>query len=158
MAKTSDLGFTNKTASTSLVTPVDIKVVTNYAKIEDEPQVCVLSNRTSPLDQGELVTYRSNELDKVSSSQVIQNPTPVRNGVQYVIKVEDILRTTDSVTGQIVDEPVVAYLTIRHQKTGNITPAIVADVVSRCVGACRRSNGTWRFDDLMRSAVAPIVD
>lgn len=57
-----------------------------------------------------------------------------------------------------MDEPVVAYLTIRHQKSGNVTPAIIADVVSRVIGACMRTNGTWRFDDLMRSALSPIND
>ena len=87
----------------------------------------------------------------------MQNPSPVRNGIQYVIKVEDILRTVDTTSGAILmDEPVVAYLTIRHQKSGNVTPAIVADVVSRTIGACMRTDGTWRFDDLMRSALAPI--
>lgn len=158
MAKTSAFGFTNVTANAVKVTPIDLKVVTNYARIEDEAEVCVLSNKTAPLDQGELVTFRANDLDKVSSSQVIQNPTPVRNGIQYVIKVEEILRTTDSVTGVVVDEPVIAYLTIRHQKSGNVTPAHVADITSRCIGACMRTNGTWRFDDLMRTAVVPIAD
>lgn len=157
MAKQSTFGFTNVTANAVKVTPVDVKVVSNYARTEDEADVCVLSNKTAPLDQGELITYRANDLDRVSSTQVVQNPAPVRNGVQYVIKVEDILRTVESTTGTILmDEPVVAYLTIRHQKSGNVTPAIVADVVSRVIGACMRTDGTWRFDDLMRSALAPI--
>lgn len=157
MAKQSTFGFTNVTANTVKVTPVDVKVVSNYARTEDEADVCVLSNKTAPLDQGELITYRANNLDRVSSTQVVQNPAPVRNGVQYVIKIEDILRTVESTTGAILmDEPVVAYLTIRHQKSGNVTPAIVADVVSRVIGACMRTDGTWRFDDLMRSALAPI--
>lgn len=158
MAKTSSFGYTNVTLNTVKANPVDLKVVTNYARIEDEADVCVLCNKTAPLDQGELITYRSNDLDRVSSSQVIQNPTPVKNGIQYVIKAEEILRTTDSVNLTVYDEPVVVYLTIRHQKTGNVTPAIVAGAVERCLGACMRTNGTWRFDDLMRSALAPIAD
>lgn len=158
MAKTSSFGYTNVTENAVAVKPIDLKVVTNYAKIEDEATVVALSNKTAPLDQGELVTYRANPLDKVSSSQVIQNPAPVRNGVQYVIKVEEILRTTDGVTGNIVDEPVVAYLTIRHQLSGNVTPAIVTEVAKRCLGACMRTDGTWRFDDLMRSALSPTTN
>lgn len=158
MAKVSTFGFTNVTANTVKANPVDVKMVTNYARVEDEPTLTVLSNKTAPLDQGELVSYRANALAKVSSSQVIQNPAPVKNGIQYVIKVEDILRTTDDVTGNIVDEPVIAYLTIRHQLSGNIKPAHVQTMVERCLGACMKSNGQWRFDDLMRSAIVPIAD
>lgn len=158
MPKTSSFGFTNVTPNTVKASPVDLKLVTNYARLEDEPTLTVLSNKTAPLDQGERVSFRANALDKVSSSQVIQNPSPVKNGVQYVIKVEEILRTTDSVTGVVIDEPVVAYLTIRHQLSGNVTPAHVQAAVERCLGACMKSNGTWRFDDLMRSAIVPITD
>lgn len=159
MPKTSSFAFTNNVANAVKVTPIDVKAVTNYARIEDESDVCVLSNKTAPLDQGELLTYRANDLEKVSSTQIVQNPSSVRNGIQYVIKLEEILRTVDSTSGNILmDEPVVAYLTIRHQKSGNVTPAIVADITSRLMGACMRSNGTWRFDDLMRSALAPIAD
>lgn len=159
MAKVSTFGYTNKVASTVNLTPVNVKCVTNYSRIENEPDVCVLSNKTTPLDQGEIITIRANDLAKVSCSQEIQHPAPVRNGIQYVVKVEDILRTTDTVSGDIVmDEPVVAYLTIRHQKSGNITPALVTEIVTRVIGACQRSDGTWRFDDLMRSAITPIAD
>lgn len=158
MPKTSSFGYTNITENTVSVKPIDLKVVTNYAKVEDEADVVVLSNKTAPLDQGELVTYRANPLEKVSSTQIVQNPAPVRNGIQYVIKVEEILRTIDSVTGKVVDEPVVAYLTIRHQVSGNVTPAIVTETVKRCLGACMRTDGTWRFDDLMRSALSPTTN
>lgn len=158
MAKTSSFGYTNITENTTTVKPIDLKVVTHYAKVEDEADVVMLSNKTAPLDQGELITFRANALEKVSSSQVVQNPAPVRNGIQYVVKVEEILRTVDSVTGKIVDEPVVAYLTIRHQSSGNITPAIVTETVKRCLGACMRTDGTWRFDDLMRSALNPTTN
>lgn len=159
MAKSSTFGYTNKVASTVNLIPVNVKCVTNYSRIENESDVCVLSNKTTPLDQGELITIRANDLSKVSCTQEIQNPSPVRNGVQYVIKVEDILRTVDTVSGAVLmDEPVIAYLTIRHQKSGNITPALVTEIVTRVIGACQRNDGTWRFDDLMRSAIAPIAD
>jgi hypothetical protein len=158
MAKTSLFGFTNITANAVKLSPIDLKLVSNYARIDNEAQTCVLSNKTTPLDIGELVTYRANDLDKVTSTQQIQNPAPVRNGIQYVIKVEDILRTVDANGAVICDEPIVAYLTIRHQKSGNVTPAHIEAITSRVIGACQRSNGTYRFDDLMRSALAPIAD
>jgi hypothetical protein len=155
---TSSFGFSNKTVSENAIAPVAIGVTSNYAKIEDEPTAVVLSNRTCPLDQGELVTYRVNDVNKVSTSQTIQNPSRVRNGVQYVAKVEEILRTTDNDGNIICDEPIVAYLTIRHQKSGNITAAIITEVVTRLLGAIQKADGSYRWDDLMRSAIVPTVD
>lgn len=155
---TSQFNFTNKTDGKVAVTPIAVGVTTNYAKVVDEPNTVVLSNRTCPLDQGELITYRVNEVNKVSTSQKIQNPSKVRNGVQYVAKVEEILRTTDA-AGQIVcDEPIVAYLTIRHQKSGNITSDQITEVLRRLLGAVQKSDGSYRWNDLMRSAIVPTVD
>lgn len=154
----SNFGFTNVTPSTHDITPISIGLVSNYAKISDEPTFCELQNKTAPLDQGELVTVRANNLKKVSSTQIIQNPLPVRNGIQYVVKVESILRTTNSAGTVIGDEPIVAYVTIRHQKSGNITSALVDQMFTRLLGACYKSDGTTRFNDLMRSAIVPTVD
>lgn len=156
----SSYGFTNVTpmAAAKAVAPVDIKVIDNYAKTKDEPSVVVLNNKTCPLDQGELITYRCNEVDKVSSSQRIQNPTRVKNGIQYVVKVEEILRTTDADGKIISDEPVVAYVTFRHQKSGNITPALVEEALKRMLGALYKTDGNSRISDMMRSAIAPTTN
>ena len=158
MHMTSSFAFTNKTASTKTITPVGVGPVANYAKVVDEPSTVVLSNRTCPLDQGELVTFRVNEVNKVSTSQTIQNPSKVKNGVQYVAKVEEILRTKDSNGDIVCDEPIVAYLTIRHQKSGNISAAQITEVVTRLLGAVQKADGSYRWDDLMRSAIVPTVD
>lgn len=154
----STYGFQNKTAAGFKVTPVAIGVVTNYAKTTDEPSVVVMNNKTCPLDQGELITYRCNEVEKVTTSQKIQNPARVRNGIQYVVKVEDILRTVDSNGNIVCDEPVVAYITFRHQKSGNITSALVEECLTRLLGATYKADGTSRISDMMRSAIAPTTD
>lgn len=155
----SSYAFTNTSNMTGVtVTPVDIKPVTNYAKTVDEPTVVVLSNKTCPLDQGELLTFRANEMDHISTSLAIQNPTKVRNGVQYVVKLEEILRTKDANGTIISDEPVVAYLTVRHQKTGNISESLVNQIVNRLMGAIYKEDGTTRLADLMRSALVPVED
>lgn len=154
----SDFSYQNVADSSNTITPKAVGPATNYAKIVDEPETCVLSNKTCPLDQGELITYRVNDVKKVSTSQTVQNPSKVKDGVQYVAKVEEILRTTDT-DGEIVcDEPIVAYLTIRHQKSSHITSAIVAEVVERLLGAVVKADGTWRFDDMMRHAIVPTHD
>lgn len=161
MSNTSTFGFTNVTAFTDTLNPTLIGPSANYAKIGDEPTYCILSNKTAPLDQGELITYRANEIKKISTSQTLQNPLPIKNGIQYVIKAEEILRTKDADGNIIGDEPVVAYLTIRHQKSGNITSGIVEAVVQRLLGACYLDGGTAaipRWNDLMRSSLVPTSD
>lgn len=157
MSLTSSFGFTNVVVSGHTVAPIDIGPVTNYALKQDEPTSVVMDNKTCPLDQGELLTYKCQDIPKVTTSQLIHNPAKVAAGVQYVIKLEEILRTTSSTDSSfIVDEPVVAYLVVRHQKSGNITSDIVSGIAERLLGACRKEDGTWRFDELMRSALKPV--
>lgn len=159
MANTSKFGYTNTDKLTATTSMVDMKMHSLYAKVEDEPTSAVMSNKTCPLDQGELITYRAQPVDRVSSSQKIQFPAQQRNGVQYVIKCEEILRTTDADGKVIMDEPVVAYLTIRHQTTSNITDALITEVVSRVLGAAYdKTAGCYRWGDLMRSALVPVED
>lgn len=150
--------FTNTANLETAVTPTDLKPVTVYAKSEDEPTRVVLKNKTCALDQGEVLTFMCKEVDKVSTSQHIQNPTKVPNGVQYVVKLEEILRSTDADGTVISDEPIVMYLTVRHQLTSNISDEIIGTVFKRLIGACYREDGTLRFNDLMRSALVPVVD
>lgn len=159
MAITTTFGFTNTTASSKTVAPVDVKMKSNYALIEDEPNSCVMSNKTCPIDQGELVSYKCQTVKNVSTAQDVLYPAKVQTGIQYVIKVEDLLSVkSDSDPNFRTDLPVVAYLTIRHTKNGAITEDIVSQVVNRLLGACRKADGTWRFGDLMRSSLKPEVD
>lgn len=156
MAKTSSFGFTNKTASSKVtITPVDLLVCDNYALKEDEPTSVVEDNKTCPLDQPEMIHYICRDIPQVNSSIVNQYPAPVKNGVQYIVTVEELLSTRDDSIGYRVDDPIVASLTIRHTKSGNITSNDIQTVVSRLLGACYKTDGTSRFDDLMRSALKP---
>lgn len=158
MSLSSHFGYTNKTAGTPAVT-VAIGPVTNYAKVEDEADTVQLSNKTAPLDQGERVMYQSRTIPVVNTNQVIQNPAKVLSGVQYQVRLDEILRTTDASGAIICDEPIVMYLTIRHPLSGNITEAQIVEVLSRLIGACYDETATsFRFDDLMRSALMPVED
>lgn len=153
----STFAFQNNDASTNKVASVNLGVVENYAKVTDEPTLAVLSNKTCTLDQGELLSYRCNPVSQVTTSLRSQNPTRVTDGVQYVIKLEELLRT-ELGDKTVVDEPIVAYVTIRHQKSGNITGSIIDQVYQRLQGAILKSDGTTRFNDLMRSALVPTED
>jgi hypothetical protein len=159
MAKTSAFGFTNKTESTHDVTPYVLGLTSNYSLIQDAADVVKLNNKTAPIDQEELVAFRSRTVNNIASELNIQYPSPVKSGVEYSIRQEAVLSTTDSGDPSFrVDEPIVVTLAIKHPKSGNITAANVGEMVLRTISSCLRADGTWRFDDLMRSSERPIVD
>lgn len=159
MALTSEFKFTNTTDGSHTVTQKAIGITTNYASIQEDSNTAVLNNKTAPIDAEEVVTYRSKNLPKVDTGLNIQYPSPVKTGIQYQIMVEDTLSTTDSADPSWrVDEPIIAQLTIRHPRSGNITNDIVGQVVTRLISAAMKADGTWRFDDLMRGAEKPVVD
>lgn len=153
MATTTFQGFTNKLVSEHSMPSYSLGLKDNYACVEDEPTCEVLSNKTCPLDLGEKVTFRYNDIDKVTTSLSIQNPSKVRNGIQYVAKEEFAQRTVDANGNIIYDEPVVAYLVVRHQKTGTIAPATVDLAVQRLMGSVIKSDGSTRFGDMMLGAL-----
>lgn len=159
MAIQSAFGFTNVSDQAFFLTPTKLESVSNYALVEDEPNRCVTQNTTAPLDQGERVSYSYQKLGKVSTDQDILYPATVQNGVQYSIRVEEILSTTDTDDPTFrVDEPIVAWLTIRHPSSSRITNSVIATVLQRLMGACYKDSGALRFGDLMRSALKPTED
>lgn len=159
MAKTSTFPYGNKTVSQNPVNTVELGLVTNYALMADSNDQVKLNNKTAPIDGQEIVTIRARDVNQVINDLNIQYPSPVKKGVQYSVRNEMSLRTTDSDdTSWQVDEPIVVTIGIAHNKSGNFTNAIVGEALERTVSAFRRADGTWRFDDLMRSAERPIVD
>lgn len=158
-----NFGWTDTTTTSNRghITPYAVAPVTNFAKVVDEAEQVVLTNKTCPLDQPEQLTYTCKKLDRVTSTIELQHPLSVRNGVQYVVKVEEVLRQKDTDGNIISDEPIVMYLTVRHQLTGNISNNVIEKVLKRLVGACYKdSDNTMapRFEDLMRSALVPVTD
>lgn len=158
MALTSSFGYTNTTAISGLTVPVtDVKPDTNYAKVADEPTEASYKNRTSPLNQEEKVTYRCQN-QKVN--QQVAYPGPSKDGVFYVIKVDDVLRTTDSSDPTFaVDEPISMWLSVKHTTSNNWTNAQILSILERILGLCYdKTNSKWRFEDFMRSALTPEND
>lgn len=151
-------GYTNTTASTHTIAPANIDPLTVYAKTEDTATSCALKNKTAPLSQGELLSYQCTEINNVSTKQKIVNPAKTSAGVQYIVRLDEILRTTDETGDYIVDEPIVMYLTVRHPNSSYITPAHIAEVFTRLCGALQRDDGSYRFDDLMLSALSPVAN
>lgn len=158
--------FTNTTASGETVSPVVLDVVDNYAKLEDEPRKAQISNKTASMEQPEVITYRCDHTDKLSVGIPVRHPGLSRDGVQYTIKLETIWRDT---AGTIpIDEPISAWLTIKHPVSDTWDNAKVSQIVKRLVSACLKGQAStgsgavadadWRFEDLMRSALVPTVD
>lgn len=159
MALESAFGYTNTQASDKTIAPISLGMVSNYALVEDEPTSCVVSNTTAPLDQGELISYKCQSVKNVSTQQDILYPSSVTAGIQYVVKVEDILSTTSSTDPTFrMDTPIVAYLTFRHAKNAVITDDMITGILQRLLGACVKNDGSWRFGDLMRSSLRPTED
>lgn len=159
MAKVSTFGFTNSTAGSNTVTPLALGLTSNYAVKQDTADAAVLNNKTAPIDIEEIVTFRSRDIATVNTSLNIQYPSPVKKGIQYQIMVEDTLSTTDTADADFrIDEPIVMQLTVRHPKSGNITNTQLGTVFTRLISSLMKTDGSWRFDDLMRSAERPVVD
>lgn len=159
MAKTSTFGFTNNSDSTNTLTMKALGLTSNYAVATESADEARLNNKTAPIDLEELISFRSRKIPIVNTDLNIQYPSKIKAGIQYQVMVEDTLSTTDSADADFrVDEPIVAQLTIRHPKSGNVSGAKVGEVVLRLVSSCIKGDGTWRFDDLMRQAERPVVD
>lgn len=158
--------YTNTTASGETISPTCLGLVTNYAKVVDEPDMARLSNKTASMEQPELITFKAERLNKVGGAIPVRNPGPVTDGVQYTIKVESVYRTTTGTEN--IDEPIAAWLTIKHPSSNTWTNATVAGFVNRLLSACLKgqastgsgsvANDDWRFEDLMRSALMPSED
>lgn len=159
--------YSNNTAAVQYEPTVALGMATNYARITDEPDMARVSNKTASIEQPELITYRSNPIDKVSTANVVRNPAPVTSGVQYTVKLETIDR--NEVNGVVYDEPIAVWLTIKHTASNNWDNAKVSSIVKRLLSACVKgqtttgsaaalSDSNWRFEDLMRSALMPTQD
>lgn len=159
MSKVSSFGFTNTSDSTNSVTAKALGLVTNYALMQDAADVVKMNNKTAPLDSEEIISFRTRDVAGVASEAPILNPAKVGKGIEYSIRVDEILSTTDSTDASFrVDEPIVATLAVRHPKSGNITDQHVQAVIIRLLSTLIKADGTWRIADLMRSAERPIVD
>lgn len=159
MSRTSTYGFGNNTDATFTITPKALGLTSNYAVTEDSARAAVLNNKTASIDQEEIISFRSKDLPGINTVLTLQNPSGVKKIMQYGVQYEAVLTTTDSDdTTFRVDEPIVVTATIRHPKSGNFSNNVVAQAFIRMISSLLRADGSWRFDDLMRSAERPVVD
>jgi hypothetical protein len=159
MAMSTSFGFTNTTTAAHRSTTLcDPGVLENYALVLDEPTECRLINTTAPVDREEILSYRAKDMNKINTNLNIQNPSPVAGGIQYQVQLEALLTTEDAETGFRVDEPIVVQISVRHPKSGNITPFYVSEMIQRAISLMQVDSGQWRIKELMRSSLKPTAD
>jgi hypothetical protein len=159
MSRTSTFGFTNTTVGTHDVDQIALGLTQNYALVVDSADTVKLNNKTAPLDSEEIISIRTRDVKGIATDASILYPAKVSQGIEYSIRLDEVLSTTDSTDASFrVDEPIICTVSFRHPKSGNILPAHIATVFQRAISVLMRADGTWRFDDLMRSAERPIVD
>lgn len=160
MATTSSFGFTNTTAGSTLASTA-IGAKTNYAPIPtSQPgQEYAITNSTCPVDQGEEICYRSRNIKSVASALPIVYPARVSGGVEFGVRVDEILRTVDGNGVILCDEPIVCTVTFKAPRSSNVTQAILDEVWARTLGSLYdATNKRYRFMDLMKTALEPVND
>lgn len=137
MAYETKLGFEghNDTVKALSLNTYQLGLKSNYGKIEDEPDRCVITNGQTSTDTPEFITFRCKDIDKLNTRLKPQNPNKVQAYQQYSVTVEDIARATDSVTGNVIDEPVVCQVILRHNKNALISDDIVNKMIARAMSA-----------------------
>lgn len=156
-SKTSAFGFQNTDPKTIPLSGAELHRSSAYALISDEPTECITSNTTCPVDQEEILTYRCKRIPTVNTAATIQYPNPVKNGVQYTVALDDVLRTVDE-DGITIDHPICAYIVVRHDMSGDIEDSHIGTVVGRLVSALSTDDGTSLWSALRRSALKPTYD
>lgn len=151
----SEFGFTNKAenAQATAIKPVDLKLKTNYAVVQTGSGFSRLDNKTAPVDLSENVTFRYNAIKSVGNSLTNLNPSPIKGGIQYLVKLDALQRTTNGITGAVVDEPITVQITFRHGLSSNITADTITTLLNRAISTLIKSDGTSRIKDLMRGGV-----
>lgn len=158
MALNSSFGYTNKDARTDAVTLTKLEFASDYALREDEPDICSMTNTTSPIDQQEVLSFQYSELKKIPTKAKLANPLPDGAGCMWGVRLDDILRVTSTTDETFVqDLPVVCNISFKHPVHSQITPAVVAEVASRAMSALFYDAGGFdRINELMRSSLKPV--
>lgn len=158
---TTGFQYTNTTESeTKAVTLYNMGETTNYALVEDEPTKVVLDNITAPVNASELLQYRAKRVNSVNTKLSLPAKSDVtQKAVQYAIQLDGDIVTTDSADATFRhDDPVIMYVTVIHPLSPYITDTLLGQHFSRLVSAMQKEDGSWRFKEIMRSALKPTSD
>lgn len=156
MAKNTDVGYSNKTASSKTFTLTKLGELSNYSIVEDEAGVTLLANTTGSLENAERISIKAQTIPEVKVSQGVAYPAPVKQGVQFSVKVEEVYSTTDSTDPSYrIDEPIVATLTVKHNQSSTFSDEAVQTAIGRVLSILFCDDGTSRIPALQRLATRP---
>lgn len=159
MAITVSFGFTNTTAQTNaLLNGKKLGMFSNYDDKEQTASSVLLRNSTCPIDQEELVSIRTKDLQRVDNNLNIENPSAIKGATEYSVQTQTTATVSDSVTGLVYQEPIVITTTIRHKKNAVITGSIINTLMERHISSFYADNGTERYSKLMTGCEKPKAD
>lgn len=155
----SSLGFTNTTAGSS-VTGTNLQITANYGLINAPvpAEETRLKNKTGPVDQKEILSYRNRRIDSVNTYNKIYYPARITAGQEFGIRLDEILRTTDENGFIICDEPIVLTVSFKAPMSSNLTNAVLNTIFQRVMGAVPvDANGKMDWLSLMMGSTNPLV-
>lgn len=156
---TSSLGFTNSKAGTAMPT-VDLELTANYGMVNAPrpAEETRLMNKTGPVDQKELISYRNRHIDSINTYNKIYYPARVTSGQEFGIRLDEILRTKDENGFIICDEPIVCTVSFKAPMSNNMSNAILNQIFSRLAGAIPKdTDGNADWMSLMMGSTNPLV-
>lgn len=139
----------------SVVSPV------NWANKLETVGACRKTHKQA-VDNVEMVTYESKDVGGVGTYLTAANKVNQKKSVTYTIRLDEQLKLTSTDDPTYAETvPVVAMITIRHPKNGNLDTTDIDTVFHRLIGAAYKTvNGVvqTRFDDLMQGCCKPEAD
>lgn len=158
-ALTSSLGFTNTKVGTALPT-TDLELTSNYGMVSAPrpAEETRLMNKTGPVDQKELISYRNRSIDSINTYNKIYYPARVTSGQEFGIRLDEVLRTKDENGFIIADEPIVCTVSFKAPMSNNMSNAILSQIFGRLAGAIPKdSEGNQDWMSLMMGSTNPLV-
>lgn len=153
---TSSLGFTNTSSDGPVVSLPNIAIQDNYGTVRNEATEVRLKNSTGPVDQKEIITFRAREIKSINTYNKIYYPARVQEGVEFGIRLDEVLRTQDSNGFIICDEPIVLSVAFKAPLSSNITEEILDEIFKRLYDAAY-VGGQPHWLTIMGGSLNPLI-
>lgn len=155
----SSLGFTNTKAGTA-ITGTDLEITSNYGQVNAPrpAEETRLMNKTGPVDQKEILSYRNRHIDSINTYNKIYYPARVTSGQEFGIRLDEVLRTEDENGFIICDEPIVLSVSFKAPMSNNLTNAVLTTIFKRMMGMIAvDATGNMDWLSLMMGSTNPLV-
>lgn len=155
---TSSLGFTNDTPNAGTMPYPGIALSTSYGTILNGADEVRLRNATGPVDQREVLSYRARDIKSVNTVNKIYYPSRVQSGVEFGVRLDEVLRTKDSNGFIICDEPIVLSISFKAPLSSNMSNDILTTIFERAYAAVLDESGKPDWLGIMTGALNPLIN